>query len=105
MPPNASSTNRLLKDEINDYQESFVAYLESGETIDSFTIVADPGLQLISSANNDPIIDYRVKGRDNSTQGIWQQVKITVTTSLGRVEIRLINFEVTDSNTVGSEVT
>lgn len=101
LPPNQCPTNKLIVDDVNDYQESFRAYLDDTETIASFTISVDPGLTLISSTNNDPIIDYRIRADDDSTQGVWQQVKIIITTSTGRVATRIINFEVVTNDTVG----
>lgn len=102
LPPNECATHKMLVGEINDYQESFRAYLKSTETIDSYTIVSDVSLIIVSSANADPYIDYRIQANQLSTQGTWQQVKITITTNLGRVETRLINFEIERAVTVGS---
>lgn len=100
--PNSCATNKMLLGEINAYQETFRAYLNDGESISSYTITVDPGLRLVSSANNDPIIDYTVEAVSNSAQGTWQQVKIEITTSAGRKEVRLVNFDLESSETVGS---
>lgn len=100
LPPNECATNKMLQTEVNDYQEDFSAYLGT-ESITSYTMVVDPGLTLVSSSNDTPLINYRIQAGDQNTQGIWQQVKITITTSSGRKEIRLINFEIDSDITVG----
>ena len=91
LPPTQASNNIIKEGETKDYQESFDAWL-GGNTIASFTITSDPRIQINSSTNNDPIIDYNVTALDNSSYGPWQYVQITVTDNTGRVEIRLINF-------------
>lgn len=101
LPPAVCTTNVIIKGNINDYDESFRAYL-GNETIASFEFTVDRGLELISSSNNDPIIDYRIKGVSATTSGPWQQIRIVVTTSSGRVETRLINFEIRDNETVNN---
>lgn len=104
LPPTSCETNDIIIGDINDYVESFRAYLNDAETIASFTIEADPGLELQSNSNDDPVISYRVKALDNSTQGVWQQVKIVVTTSSGRKETRKISFQILPNVTVGSSI-
>lgn len=102
IPPPDCETNVIIIDDVDDYRESYIAYL-GGETIASFTIDADRGLTLVSSSNDTPIINYRIKAVDNTvTSGTWQQVKIIVTTSSGRVDTRLINFEVKPNLTVNN---
>jgi len=101
LPPQKCATNIITLDDVNDYQESFQAYL-GAETIASFTIIADQGLILVSNANNDPIINYRVKADNNATDGVWQQVKIIITTSTGRIETRKVSFEIRDNETVNN---
>jgi hypothetical protein len=101
LPPNECATNNITINDIDDYIERFRAYLGE-ETIASFTIKADPGLTIQSSSNSDTEIDYRVLATDNSTDGVWQQVRIIVTTSSGRVETRLINFNILPDETIGS---
>ncbi len=101
-PPESCTTHQLYIDDINDYQENWTEYLDAGESIASFTIVADEGLLLISSSLTSPIIYYRVQGISQQTSGLWQQIKIKVTTSAGRVNTRLINFSVIKPQTVGS---
>lgn len=100
LPPNQCATNELFIDNTQDYVEDFDVYLGE-ETISSYVITADSGLTIVSDSNTDTAVSYRITAADNSTQGIWQQVKIVITTSSGRVETRLIDFEISDSVTVG----
>lgn len=95
-PPNDCETNKIIIGDIDDYQESYVSYLRSPDVISSFVITADNGLTIITSSKDDDTIFYRIRADDNSSQdsGVWQQVKIVVTTVSGRISTRLINFEV-----------
>lgn len=92
LPPNDKETVIVQPGDVDDYQVDFSAYLGNQETIDSFTAELTDGLTLESSNNASPIINYRVSVADGAK--VWQQVKITITTDLGRVEYRTINFEV-----------
>lgn len=100
--PNSCATNNIVIGDIDDYTESFRAYLNDAETIDSFTITADNALSILSSANNDPVINYSIKAVEDSAQGAYQQVKIVITTSDARVETRFIDFNITSNKTVGA---
>lgn len=93
LPPNDCENNKMFADDIQDYVESFHAYL-IGETIASFTIKATNGLTLQSSSSNDETVSYRILAVDSATSGTFQQVTIIVTTSAGRIESRLIDFEI-----------
>lgn len=92
--PNQCSTIDMFIGDIDDFVEHFDAYLDSGETIASYTITADPGLGIQSDSNNTPDINYRIKATapsaDNATFG--QLLTIVVTTSTGRVETRQTIF-------------
>ena len=101
LPPNQCATNKLLVGNTQDYVETFDVYL-GNETIDSYEITADAGLSIVSDSNTDTAISYRINAVENATQGIWQQVKITIMTDTARIETRLINFEVSDAVTVGT---
>lgn len=100
LPPNECATNKLFIGNTRDYVEPFDVYL-GNETISSYVITSDSGLTVVSDSKTDTAISYRVNAVDNSTQGIWQQVKITITTNTDRVETRLINFEISDAVNVG----
>lgn len=91
--PQESATNRIDEGETQDYQENFSQWL-GANAIASFTITVDPRLTLDSSSNNDPLIDYRITAGTDQSFGPWQFVQITVTDSIGRVEIRMVSFDI-----------
>jgi hypothetical protein len=101
LPPNQCTTNKILIGNTQDYAEPFDIYL-GDETIDSYEITADSGLSIISSSKTDTAITYRINAVSSASQGVWQQVKITIMTNTARIETRLINFEVGSSATVGA---
>ncbi len=100
-PPVESETIYLYQGMTQDYFSDFSAYLGAA-TISSFTMVVDPLLQLDASANASPRITFTITAptQQTSTFGPWQQAKITMTDSLGRVLIRMINFGVATPPTV-----
>lgn len=97
--PQEAATNRIDEGETQDYQENFSQWLGTN-TIASFTITVDSRLTLDSSSNNDPLIDYRITATTNDSFGPWQFVQITVTDSIGRVEIRMVSFDIRSLPTV-----
>lgn len=103
LPPNAPGVQTIMQGETNDFRESFEAYLRTDEAISSYEVVCDTGLVVDSSANDDPIINYRLSAPVDLEANIWQQVKITITTDIGRVEIRIINFQVAPRIIVGGQ--
>lgn len=102
LPPNAPSTLFIMQGETNDFEESFAAYLRTDEFIDTFEVTSDTGLVVESSDRVDGAIHYRLTAPINLSTVAWQQVKIKVTTTEGRVEIRIINFEVMPNVVVGN---
>ncbi len=101
LPPNEPATQYIMQGETNDFNESFAAYLRTDEFIDTFEVTSDTGLKVISSSMLDGVITYRLNAPVDIAAGNWQQVKITVTTTIGRVDIRIINFNVTPNVIVG----
>ena len=97
LPPNDCDTNRMEKIEVNDFQEDFHAYLE-GERIVTMTILVTSGIELVSSSHDDTVVSYRIRAIRASSDTVWQQATITIGTNTNRVEIRRVNFEVTDNN-------
>ena len=97
VPPNEPSTLFIMQGETNDFKESFAAYLRTDEFIDSFEVTADMGLVVISSALLDGVITYRLNAPVELTANSWQQVKVKVTTTEGRIDIRIINFQLSPS--------
>ena len=58
--------------------------------------------QLCKQSSENDIFDikYRIKARENATQGEHQRVVIVITTDLGRIENRTVEFEVNSSTKV-----
>jgi hypothetical protein len=96
LPPTMPGNQEIFVGEIQDYSENYSAWLGLN-TIASFTLEVDPRLTIIASAISVSDITYTLSAPSGSgpATGPWQLVKITVTDSAGRVDIRLINFEVT----------
>lgn len=101
--PNKPSTQFIMQGETNDFSESFAAYLHTDEYISLFEVTSDTGLVVVSSTNDAGVINYRLTAPIDLNDGTWQQVKIKVTTTEGRVEIRIINFQVQPYVIVGQQ--
>lgn len=90
-------------DDVDDFVEPFSAYLKEGEDISSFTIEADSGLSIVSSSNTTEDVLYRIKAVGGTTSespdGVFQ-VKIVATTTDTRVETRIINFQVVNTDVI-----
>lgn len=102
LAPNVPGTLFIMQGETNDFEESFAAYLRADEFIDTFAVTSDTGLVVISSARLEGVITYRLNAPIELSASAWQQVKIRVSTTEGRVEIRIINFQVLPNVVVGS---
>ncbi len=100
LPDNNCATNRMIVGEINDFQESFEAYLD-GETITAAVVTATSGLTLLSDSESGGVVSYRVEANSNiSTTGNFQWVNFQITTNTGRVELRQVSFEVADARDI-----
>lgn len=89
--PNDCGTTRMVVDEVNDFTEDFGGYLE-GETIASYTIDSTDGITTSNDSNTDTVVSYRVTAVTAATT--HHHVRITITTSSSRIEVRLIDFEI-----------
>ena len=89
----------LLRDEVDDYEESYVNYLDELEDVDTYTIEADDGLKIVSDSLEDNVVKYRVEavGGNSRYNDSLLRVRIEVETTSGRKEIRFRNFEIRDS--------
>lgn len=103
LPPNEPATKYIMQGETNDFYESFAAYLRTDEFIDTFEVTCDTGLTVVSSSVLDGVITYRLNAPVDLDAGNWQQVKVKVTTTIGRIDIRIINFNVTPNVIVGNQ--
>lgn len=83
--------------DVNSYIYSFEQYLNSGETIDSFTADPSAGITLNSSSIVGNTINYSI----TANTALWQTLTLTITTSDGRVNVKVINIEVNDPAEVG----
>ena len=91
--PVSCATNKMNIGDIDDFTEHFESYLNGTEVISSYTIEADDGLTIQSDSLTSPDINYRIEAIGGITA--FLQVKIVATTDTGRIETRLINFELT----------
>lgn len=101
--PISAETITMFIGEIDSFSESFVAYLNAAETISSYVITADTGLTITTDANATPLITYTIQADGLSGSGgsiALLQVKIVVTTSAGRIETRIINFQLEQSDLI-----
>lgn len=101
-PPNAPSTLQIMQGDTNDFQESFEAYLRTDEAVTDVAVISDTGLVVDSSSFDSPVLRYRLRAPVELDAGPWQRVKITITTDLGRVEVRVLNFDVLPYVRVGT---
>lgn len=92
-PLDFCTVKKMFVGEINDYTESFNAYL-GDEVISTIVITSTQGINIVSSSNTDDIVSYRVEAIDTSTTGTSQQVTMNVTTDTGRKETRAIEFDI-----------
>lgn len=94
LAPNKPSTKFIMQGETNDFEESFAAYLDTDEYIDSFEVSCDSGLAIVSRSVIGSAVHYRLNAPVELNAGSWQQVLIKITTTKGRVELRVIDFQV-----------
>lgn len=94
--PNVNQSERMFINDINDYVESFDAYLNENEIISSYSIQVDSGLELVSDSlsSDSKEVNYRIKAvnPNNEFNNYVSQVTIIATTDSGRVETRRIFF-------------
>lgn len=91
--PDNCDTFNIKVGEIGPYTESFVNYLNevSGDTIAGYTVDDGQGVSILSHSELDGVITLNAEGL---TAGL-APIKVTVTTSSGRVNPETINFNVT----------
>jgi len=100
LPPTVPGVENILSGETQNFTSDFSAWL-GDNTIATATLVADPRITIDSSSTSGGTVSYTVTATENASYGPWQYVQITVTDSAGRVNIRLISFEVIDPPEVG----
>lgn len=97
-PLNCDTQNAIVGD-INDYVESWDAYLDVDEVISSYTLEASETLTIVSQSFDNTQVNYRVRVDEfpASVKNVFvsvARVVIVVTTSTGRVNTRSINFQI-----------
>jgi hypothetical protein len=91
-PPPVSETNNIIQGEIQDKYEDFSSWL-GANTIASYAIQSTPLLETSDDEISGSRINYRVAAPvANSGGGPWQIVLITVTDSVGRINIRPVDY-------------
>lgn len=99
--PQSCETHKMYIDDIEIFIENYEAYLNDGETIDSYTITSDTGLTVSGDTLNteETNITYTVEavGSGDESSDNFLRVKIVVVTTDGRQETRFINFQLIDS--------
>ena len=76
-----------------DYVFDWTGWLATGETITDYTITADTGITVDSSAESDGKVTVWLSG---GTAGINYKVACLITTAAGRTDERTIWIKVTD---------
>lgn len=96
--PNDCKLNHMIFGDVDDFVEHFDAYLGDTEVIDSYTFSVDDGLIVSDDTSTGTDINYRVeaKNTDNASD-VTRQITIIMTTDTGRVETRLVYFELAAS--------
>jgi len=92
-PKSGPQLNKMAIGNVQDFIEHFDSYLMAGETVSSYTLTAETGLTVLSDSLASPDVNYRVRADAMGTDGEYQKIVIVATTSLGRIETRVINFQ------------
>lgn len=95
--PNTCESMQMVIGNIDNFVEHFNSWLIHPELIDTYTIESDTGLTIVSDAKSTSAkdINYQVSAVGNNTTKTdsFLQIKIIVTSTTGRKETRLIDFE------------
>ena len=98
--PIGCDTNKMFIGDMDNFVEHFDAYLDAGEDIATYTLEADSGLFVAAQALATPDINYTVRADGTTsevTTNAFLQIKIVATTTAGRVETRVISFELREA--------
>ncbi len=91
--PQSCAINRLFYGEVENYTEDFSSYLKAGEDVDSYTLAVNDTLIVSNEELVTPLVKYTVQAKEiNDSPTNTTHITITVTTSEGRVTVRLIPF-------------
>jgi hypothetical protein len=94
--PLGCDTYNLYLDDVDSYEENYIAYLNDGEEVSGVVVEATDGLTVSDeSLNSDgTIFSYTVSA---DTAGA-QKLKFTATTDAGRITTRYRDFQITDGD-------
>jgi len=102
--PNTCESIQMVIGNINNFVERFGSWLIDPEDLTSFTIESDTGLTIVSSTidSTNKNINYQAKavGNNATKSDGFLQIKIVATSTTGRIETRLIDFELINLNDV-----
>jgi hypothetical protein len=91
--PNDCATNFMLTGDISNFTAHFDSWLENSENIVSYTIAGSSRITVSNDVLASPDITYTVAAVSPSS---LETVKIVVTSDLGRVLTRTVNFVISD---------
>jgi len=94
-PKTDCSNKNMFVGNINDYYEDFHTFL-NGESIQSYTTDLSNGLAISNDVISGERINYRIEAV-NASESNSQRLTITITTDTGRVETRVINFDIREA--------
>lgn len=92
--PVGCDVNRMRLNDVDDFFETWDSYLLVGEDVASYTLTAEAGLAVVSQSLSSPRVNYRIRadGTGSDADDNIFSVTITVTTTTGRVDQRVIQF-------------
>lgn len=91
--PNSPQTVKTIVGNIDNYSESFEAYLDEAEDLASYVLTAEEGLTVLSESLATPSVNFQLSFAKADPA---LKVVIVATTTAGRVTTRVVYFEVVD---------
>ena len=96
LAPQNCTTETLLIGNVNDFFADWTQYLNSNEDLVSYTLSASAEVEVLTQSLATPRVNFRAKGLSLSTVDTNESfgtVSITVTTTDGRIDTKVINFK------------
>ena len=91
--PNDCATNYMLTGDISNFTAHFDSWLENSENVVSYTIAGSSKITVSNDVLASPDVTYTVEAVSPSS---LETVTIVVTSDLGRVHTRVVNFVISD---------
>lgn len=97
LAPLNCTTETLIIGNVNDFFIDWTQYLGDVEDLASFTLSSSAGVEMLSQSLSTPRVNYRAKGVESNNDSIesFATVSITVTTTDGRIDTKVMNFKLT----------